>query len=145
MGRLSKDAWKKASLKTKEVEIEELGGSVLVRELPAAYSAAVQNHITMRTVGREQIGSVDLVAMERLKFAYGVVGEDGEQLFSEDEAGEIATRHGRAFKRVLTVIDELSDIDEEALQATADRFPVGGTGTNHSGEARSAAVAAGSS
>ena len=39
MGRVTKDAWRKPSLRTKEIEVEELGGSVLIRELPATVSA----------------------------------------------------------------------------------------------------------
>ncbi len=130
MARLNKDAWDKPSLKRKEVEVEELGGSVLVRELPASYSAELNEHVQMKTVGREQIGSVDLVTMERLKFAYGVIGDNGEQLFNAEEVKEIATKHGRAFKVVLAAIDELSEIDEEAQKSVEDRFPAGGASPN---------------
>src|SRR5688572_4902449 len=114
MARVTKDAWKKSSLKTDEVEVEELGGSVLVRELPAEYSAELNAYVEMKQVGRERIGSVDLVTQERLKFAYGVIDDDGEPLFTADEAKEIAREHGRAFKVVLAAIDELSEIDEAA-------------------------------
>ena len=88
-----------------------------MRELPAAYSAELNQHATMKQVGREQVATVDLVTMERLKFAYGVIDDDGEPLFSADEAKEIAEKHGHAFKVVLEAIDELSEIDAEAIQA----------------------------
>lgn len=134
MARLNKAAWDKPSLKRKEVEVEELGGSVLVRELPASYSAELNEHVQMKTVGREQIGSVDLVTMERLKFAYGVIGDNGEQLFNAEEAKEIATKHGRAFKAVLAAIDELSELvdPEEAQKSVDDRFRDGRASANGS-------------
>lgn len=132
MARLSKEAWAKPSLKTKEVEVEELGGSVLVRELPASFSADINQHIQLKQIGREQISSVDLKTMERLKFAHGVVDDAGNQVFSEDEAGEIAENHGRAFKVVLEAIDELSEINAEGIEAEEARFP--GSGVRQNGK-----------
>ncbi len=131
MARVSKSAWDKPSLKTKEVEVEELGGTVLVRELPAAYSAELNQYVQLKTIGREQIGSVDLVTMERLKFAYGVVGDDGKPLFSKEEAQIIQANHGRAVKIVLAAIDEISDITAEAQESAEARFQAGGTGTDN--------------
>ncbi len=135
MGRLNKDAWAKASLKTDEVEVEELGGTVRIRELPAAYSAAVQEHVTMKTVGNEQFGSVDLVTQERLKFTYAVIDDDGEQMFTEDEVRDLAQNHGRAFRTVLEAVDNLSGLTEEDAAKSADRFQAGRVGTPNGREA----------
>ena len=133
MTRLSKEAWAKPTLKTDEVEVEELGGSVLVRELPASFAADLNQYIQMKQVGREQISSVDSRTMERLKFAYGVIDDSGEPLFTEAEAGDIATKHGRAFKVVLDAIDKLSDIGQEGHDAAEARFP--GSGIRQNGSA----------
>lgn len=130
MARLSKEAWGKPTLKTKEVEVSELGGSVLVRELPASFVADINQHIQLKQIGREQISSVDLRTMERQKFAYGVIDDESNQLFSEEEAGEVATKHGHAFRVVLDAIDELSEIDEEGVDKEEARFPSGGVREN---------------
>jgi hypothetical protein len=123
MARLKKDAWKKPSLKTKEVEVEELGGSVLVRELPAQFSAEVSSKIELISRGRDQIAKVDTAVMERLQFAHGVVDDDLEPMFSETEVAEIQKKHGRAFKTVIGVIDEISGIDKDAIEKAEATFP----------------------
>lgn len=125
MARLNKDAWRKPSLKTKEVEVEELGGSVLVRELPAKFSAEVSSKIEMVSRGREQIARVDTATMERLQFAYGVIDDDGQPMFTEEEVKNLQENHGRAFKTVIGVIDEISGIDKEAIEKAESRFPGG--------------------
>ena len=124
MARLTKDAWRKSSLKTKEVDVEELGGSVLVRELPAKFSAEVSSKIELISRGREQIAKVDTELMERLQFAHGVVDDNLEPMFTEDEVAKIQERHGRAFKTVISVIDEISGIDKEAIEKAEATFPV---------------------
>ncbi len=133
MTRLGKEAWAKPSLKTEEIEVEELGGSVLIRELPAEYSAEVASHIEMRTVGREQVAKVDTTTMERLQFAYGVIDDEGNPLFQENEVRTIAKQHGRAFKTVIAAIDSLSGIDKEAIDKAEKRFPRGGESKNGDG------------
>jgi hypothetical protein len=133
MTRLGKDAWAKPSLKTEEVEIDELGGTVLIRELPAEYSAEVASHIEMRTIGREQVAKVDTTTMERLQFVYGVIDDEGNPLFQENEVRTIAKQHGRAFKTVIAAIDSLSGIDKEAIDKAERRFQSGGTGPNGAG------------
>lgn len=130
MARLSKEAWAKPSLRTDEVKVEELGGDVLIRELPASFAADLNQYIQMKQVGREQISSVDLKTMERLKFAYGVIDDSGEPVFTESEAGEIAKNHGRAFKVVIKAIDDLSEVDEEGFKAAEARFPGSGVRQN---------------
>lgn len=126
MARLTKDAWRKSSLKTSEVEVDELGGSVLIRELPAQLSADLSGLIEVVNVGREQKAKVDTAKMERKQFAFGVIDDSGEPLFTEDEVGELAQKHGRAFKTVIAAIDKLSGVDKEEVEKTEARFPAGG-------------------
>lgn len=130
MARVTKEAWRKSSLRTQEVEVAELGGNVLIRELPASVAADLAGLIDLVQVGREQRAKVDTATMECRQFAYGVIDEDGEPLFSEDEAREIQARHGRAFKTVVAAIDELSGVDKKAIEETEARFPGGGAQAN---------------
>lgn len=139
MGRLTKDAWKESSLRTKEVEVEELGGSVLIRELPASVSSDLEGLIDLVQVGREQRAKVDVGTIERRQFAYGVIDDNGEPLFTEEEAGELHQKHGRAFKFVVRAIDELSGIDKKSLEEAEARFPVSGEGSANGRSAESVA------
>ena len=132
MTRLSKEAWAKPSLKTKEVEVSDLGGTVLVRELPSDYAAEVNEHVKMIQSGREQTSQVELKTMNRLKFAYGVINDDGEPLFTEDEVRELMAKHGRAVSVVIEAIDDLSAIGEEGFKKAEARFPSGGIRENGS-------------
>jgi hypothetical protein len=126
MSRLSKDAWDKSSLRQEEVEVPELGGSVLIRELPAEYAAEVASHIEIKEVAGARFASIDKAKMERLQFAYGVVGDNGDPLFSEDETVEVAKKHGSAYNRVIEAIDDLSGINKEDIENAEARFPDSG-------------------
>ena len=133
MARLDKAAWGKSTLKTKEIEVEELGGTVLIRELPAGYSAEIASHIQIVQDGREQRAKVDTAKMERLQFAFGVIDDDGEPMFSEDEVKGLAEHHGRAFKTVINAIDELSGVDKEAIEKAEATFPPRAEKPGHAG------------
>lgn len=127
MARLTKEAWANPTLATDEVEVPELGGSVLIRELPGEFS--VSQFIEVENPGTRHARSrVNTEAIERKQFALSVVGEDGNPVFTEDEAGEIARKHGRAWRRVIDAIDKLSAIDKEGVEQTKARFPGSGAG-----------------
>jgi len=123
VGRLNKDSWKGSSLRTEEVEVEELGGSVLIRELPAAVSSDLAGLVEMVQVGMEQKAKVDISLMERRQFAYGVINDDHSPQFTEAEVEELQNNHGRAFKTVVAAIDKLSGVDKEAIEKAEARFP----------------------
>ena len=55
-----------------------------------------------------------------------------EPQFTKGEAELIQQKWGRAFRKVIAKIDELSGIDKEAIEKTEQRFPAGGTGSNGS-------------
>lgn len=130
MARLKKSAWNSASLKQKEIEVPALGGSVLIRELPAKYSAELNQLYSMKTSGGESSASVDLVTQERLKFAYGVINDDGTSMFTQDEVAEIAKKHGSAFSVVIEAIDELSKTTPKETADQVERFPASGGSAN---------------
>jgi hypothetical protein len=143
MGRLSKDAWSTSSLRTKEVEVPQLGGTVLIRELPATITAELKGLTDIVQIGEEQRAKFDVAAMERRQFAYGVIGDSGEPLFSEDEVEELRAKHGAAFQLVIDAIDALSGIDKESFEEAEARFPGGRNGAVDSGEAQLLEGAAG--
>jgi hypothetical protein len=122
MGRSKKSAWLEGPGDLAEAEVEDVpvkGESILVRGLPAAYSNQAQSEaLEMKTIGRDQIASVNTARLEVLQFAHGCV----DPQFTEAEAELIAKRFGPAFKKVIAEIDRLSGVDKEAIDAANERF-----------------------
>ena len=132
MAHVTKDAWGRSSLRTDEVEVPELGGSVRIRELPADVAADLQGLIDVVQVGREQRAKVSVGEMERRQFAYGVIDDSDEPMFTLEEVGDLQHKHGKAFRTVVDAIDKLSGLDKQSIQEAEARFPGGGTGANGS-------------
>lgn len=128
-----KDAWLKpgaGDLATEEVVVDfpNEGDTVLVRALPARFSAQVSSQFKIVTEGSQQVSRVDVDEMEALQFAHGVV----EPEFTPDEARQIAESFGPVFRKVIEVVDRLSGVNKEAIKDAEARFPHSGAGTNGS-------------
>lgn len=96
--------------------IPEWECSVRVRSFTAAQTSAVKQ----RGFGFK--GEETLVAwgeMEIMQFQQGVV----EPHFSEDQVRELHLSSGRGFARVIEKLDEMSNIDKEALAKAKEEFP----------------------
>jgi hypothetical protein len=127
MARSTKDAWLQGPGDLREEEVHDVpvkGASVLVRGLPARYSAEVQGQLKLEHVGREQVAKIDVPSMELLQFVHGCV----DPKFTPDEVRVIQERYGPAFKKVIAVIDRLSGVDKEAIERVEQTFPAGGAG-----------------
>jgi hypothetical protein len=131
VAHLTKDALLEASdLVERDVELPALGGSVRVRSLPAAYSnQASSEALVMKTVGRDQIATVDTAKLEVLQALHGLVDP---KLESVEEAEKFARQCGPSFKKVIETLDDISGVDKEALKNAEARFPGGGAGPNGS-------------
>jgi hypothetical protein len=128
MSRSTKEAWLTGPGDLKEAEVENVpadGMTVRVRGLSARYSAEIQGQLKLVQQGREQVAKIDVAAMELLQFVHGCI----DPTFTEGEARQIQERYGPAFKRVVAKIDELSEIDKEAIEKVEQTFPAGGAGT----------------
>jgi len=131
MPRLTKETLLAASdLVEQEVELPSIGGSVLVRSLPAAYSNQAQSEALELITGPrgEQTAKVNTGKLEVLQALHGLVDP---KLNSIAEAEAFALHCGPAFKEVIRVIDEISGIDKEAIEKTNATFP--GSGPDASG------------
>jgi hypothetical protein len=127
MARSTKESWLTGPGDLKEADVEDVpvpGESVRVRALSARWSAEVQGQLKLTQEGRDQVAKIDVPAMELLQFQHGVIDPE----FNADEARQVQTRFGPAFRKVIAKIDELSGIDKEAIEATEQRFPAGGAG-----------------
>lgn len=126
MGR-SKEAWlREGAGDLKEAVVSDVpvkGESVKVRGLSAGYSLQAQSEAReVRIVGTDTVSTVDGRKLEILQFVHGVI----DPVFTEEEAEQIADSFGPAWRKVVDKIDELSELDLEAVKEAADRFPAGG-------------------
>lgn len=133
MTRLTRDALLGASdLTTREVEVPSIGGSVLVRSLPAAYSNQAQSEslemVTLRT--GEQTARVNTQKLEELQVFHGLIEP---KLASVDEARQFAQQVGKAWRQIVSAIDEISGVDKEAIERTNTMFQSGGSPETISG------------
>lgn len=118
-------AFKKSTLTTKSLELPELGVGVHVRKLSAHYSRRCQELTQIKNVEGAQYLIIDATAVGVLKFAHGLVTENGEEIFSEEEAEEISRNHAEVFERVVEEVDEISELTPEVIEAEEARFPEG--------------------
>lgn len=126
MKRSDKNAWLQGG-DLREADVEDVpvkGQSVRVRGLSAKYAADLQGQIKIVTQGREQVAKVDTAAMELIQFVHGVI----EPTFDESEAKQIQQQFGPAFRKIIEKIDELSEIDKDAIETSEARFPASGGG-----------------
>lgn len=122
----ARDAWAKSSVKTKELDVPELGATVRIRELPAAYSADLSKYVRVKNEDGAQFLDVDEPTLQRLQLLHGVVDEDLSPIWdTEEEVTEVVQRHGSAVKRVVAEIVELTEFDPDAVEAEEARFPGG--------------------
>lgn len=129
MSRLSKqDLLAATDLKTREVELPSIGGSVLVQGLSAAYSNQAQSEALETTFTKrgDQVAKVNTSKLEIIQAQHGLVEP---ALSSYEEAEKFAQNCGPAFRAVIDAIDELSGLDKEAIAEAAATFPAGGEET----------------
>jgi hypothetical protein len=128
MARSTKDAWLSGPGDLREADVEDVpvkGQSVRVRGLPAAYSnQASSEALELKTIGLDQIATVNTARLEVLQFAHGCI----DPTFTVEEAEQIAARFGPAFKKIILKIDELSGVDKEAIADANAKFPTRGAG-----------------
>ena len=113
----SKAAWLKGpgDLIEFDLEVPGVGGTVKVRSLTAGQSNLIGTEcMTMK--GDEM--KFDTNRREAMTFAEGVV----EPKFTEQEANRIAHKWGPAFKLVVSVINEISGTQDDALEKARRKF-----------------------
>lgn len=130
MALLTKDALLGASdLEEREVELPTIGGSVKVRSLPAQFSNEAASKALKLISGPrgEQTATIDTAEMELLQVFHGVVEPKFNSL---EEVRVFAQNTGPAFKKVVSVIDEISGVDKEAIESANARFQSGDRSAN---------------
>lgn len=104
------------SLKTEDVEVPEWGGTVRVRELTGteldAYQASMRQQKGKNYVLNEANIRAKLVVRS-------VVGDEGERLFSDQDAAALGKLSAAALDRVFEVAARLSRISDEDVEEMA--------------------------
>ncbi len=103
-------------LKEELIDVPEWDCSVKIKSFTAAMSASIKQ----RGFGFK--GEETLVAwgeMEIMQFQHGVI----EPNFTEDQVRQLHLSSGRGFARVIEALDELSNLDKEALAKAKEEFP----------------------
>lgn len=131
MSRLTKDALLGASdLVQKEIDLPTIDGKVLVQGLGAKFSNEAQSQaLEMKTLGREQIATVDTAKLEAIQLLHGLVEP---KLDSLNEAEHFMEKNGPAARTIIEAIDNLSGLDKEAIADAKARFP--GSGESEGGK-----------
>lgn len=133
MGRLTADALAGSrDLRRKEIQLESLGGSIVVQGLSAAFSNEAQSRaLEMKTVGSQQIASVNTRILEEVQLRHGIV----EPQLTDDQVTEFIENNGPTVREIVKVIDELSGVDKDSIDEANARFQGGGEPQADSGEA----------
>ena len=133
MGRLTADALAGSrDLRRKEIQLESLGGSIVVQGLSAAFSNEAQSRaLEMKTVGSQQIASVNTRILEEVQLRHGIV----EPQLTDDQVTEFIENNGPTVREIVKVIDELSGVDKDSIDEANARFQGSGEPQADSGEA----------
>lgn len=141
MARLTSEDLRGASdLREEEIELDTIGGSVVVQGLGAAASNEAQSQaLEMKTIGDTQIARVNTALLEEIQLFHGLK----DPRLSREEVRGFMERCGPAVRRIIAKIDELSGVDKKAIEEATARFPSGGNGTPDDGETRVHAASTG--
>lgn len=127
MGLLTKDALLAASdLTEQEVDLTpHVDGSVRVRSLPAAYAnQAVSEAMEMTTsTSGQQTARVNSAKLEELQVLHGLIEP---RLASLQEVQQFSRQCGRAWQKIVRAIQDISGVDEKAVERTNAMFQGGG-------------------
>ena len=111
MSLLSKeDILNPKNLKTLEVDVPELGGTVLIREMTGAERDALEGFI-LKNKDNSPFENI------RARFvAYSIVDEQGNFIFSPDEIEALGKVSWRALERIRKASDSLNAITKEDIE-----------------------------
>ena len=111
------DILKADDVQTRDVDVPEWGGTVRVRGLSGADRNLYE--ASQVTMGPDNQLVPDMSNRTAKLVARAIVGEDGEPLFSEFDVGTLGQKSGAALARVFEVAEELSGINNKAVETAA--------------------------
>ena len=111
MSLTREDILSAVDLEEEEIEVQEWGGSVLVRGLNGTDRDAYEASL-WKDEGDERV--LDISNARAKLASLGMVGDDRTPLFTLAEAGELGKKSAAALTRVAEVVKRLSGMDEGA-------------------------------
>ena len=100
-------------IKTKEIEVPEWGGTVLVKALNGHERDSFEGSI-MKGTGVN--AKVDIENIRAKLVVRSIVGEDGKRLFSDSDAEILSRKSAAALDRVFDAAQKLSGIGNDDLK-----------------------------
>lgn len=120
----------RAEVETKELHVPELGGKVIVREMPGNLRNRFEaTYATIRNGGDSK--ALDKITAQIV--AVCVVDEHGRQILTMDAAQRVLQKMPRVAFRIRDAALELSATDEDEVEAFAEVFGDGQSGDSTSG------------
>lgn len=112
MALLSRDAILSAKLPTREVDVPEWGGTVLVRGMTGFERDKFELFLQRQreTGGAAQFSTRAYVA------ACTIVDDDGHRIFSDDDVQSLGLKSAHALDRILDAVLALSGMDSGAIE-----------------------------
>lgn len=121
MALLSKDEILSAKLPTREVDVPEWGGAVLVRSMTAFERDKFEMYLQRQ---KETAGSASFSTRAYVA-SCTIVGEDGQRLFSDEDVQILGQKSAHALDRILDAVLSLSGMESGAIE-DAEKNSVGG-------------------
>ena len=100
-------------LETREGDVPEWGGTVLVRALSGTDRDAYEASL-VQIRGKQQVPNLANIRAKLV--ARAVVDEDGNRLFSDADIKALGQKSAAALSRVFTVAAEMSGLDEKDIE-----------------------------
>lgn len=103
-------------LPREEVQVPEWGGSVFVRTMTGIERDSFEQSI-VDTNGKSK--GTNLKNIRAKLCAYTVVDDNGERLFTNEEAGQLGTKSSKALDRIFPVSQKLNGMSNEDVEELA--------------------------
>lgn len=100
-------------LETREVDVPEWGGTVLVRALSGTDRDAYEASL-VQIRGKQQVPNLANIRAKLV--ARAVVDEDGNRLFTDADIKALGQKSAAALGRVFTVAAEMSGLDDKDIE-----------------------------
>lgn len=107
-------------LRRKTILVPEWGGDVIIRELMAVERDDLETHfLAERAKSKDGVEAVRNFRARTL--AICLIDEDGRSLFTTADIDDLGKKNAAVVSRLFAVLEELSGLSENALEATAKK------------------------
>lgn len=100
-----------SDIETREVDVPEWGGTVLVRALTGAQRDAWEASLQLQR-GNEMVR--DLTNARAKLVVRALVDEKGQRLFKDQDAGALGAKSGKVLDRIYDIVAEMSGLSDTA-------------------------------